>query len=84
MENKGIDDIQKEISNLKNKLNEIDKEKELWFKKKEDLKLDISSLIKQIKDIKSIKDKSNIDIIELKKERDKYNDEVKLLINEIK
>ena len=76
--------LMKEISTLKNDLNKINELKELWFKKKEDLKKYVWDLINQVKGVKSEKDSSNIKIQEFKKERDKSNARVKTLIAEIK
>ena len=80
----GFKKIWKEIFELKNKLNQINDQKEFWFKQKEGLKKDIGALIHKIKEIKLVKDKSSEEVQQLKKERDKYNKEVKELIKEIK
>ena len=72
------------IAELRVKLNSINKEKEVWFKKKEDLKLDINKLVSQIKEFKSKRDKANISVSELKKQRDTYNSQVKSLISQLK
>ena len=77
-------EIQQDISNLKRKLNELNKQKESWFKKKSDLNKDVYSLIKGITGIKKQKDKFNKQIYEEKSKRDKYNNEVKKLITELK
>lgn len=79
-----IKKISQEISQLKAEIAETSKQKEFWFRKKEDLKKEINESIKQIKQIKSEKDKSNIQIQELKKNRDNYNAEVHELIEKIK
>ncbi|MBU0929742.1 MAG: hypothetical protein KJ623_01580 [Nanoarchaeota archaeon] len=76
-------DIASEISNLKKQLNHYNEKKEFWFKKKEDLKQDIKNLIQQVKEIKLKTDSSNISVQDMKKERDKYNDHVSHLIEEI-
>ena len=76
--------IQSSINELKNKLHEINQQKEHWFKKKEDLKKEINELIKEIKEIKSEKDKKNLELHELKKQRNMYNDQVHDLIKRIK
>jgi len=80
----GFKKIGKEVFELKNKLNQINDQKEFWFKQKEGLKKDIGALIHKIKEIKLVKDKSSEEVQQLKKERDKYNKEVKELIKEIK
>lgn len=74
----------KELQELRDKLNEINSKKEIWFKKKEGLKKEISAELQKIKEIKSQNDKDNLSIQELKKERDKYNAKVKKLIEDIK
>ena len=72
------------IAELRPKLNSINKEKEIWFRKKEDLKLEINKLVSQIKEFKSKRDKANISVSELKKQRDTYNSQVKSLISQLK
>ncbi len=76
--------LQDEISQIKKRLDEIHEKKEIWFKKKEDLKKEINELITKVKTIKAERDKKNVELNELKKQRDKYNDEVKQLIKSIK
>lgn len=76
--------LREEISELKSKLNDIGEKKEEWFKKKEDLKLEIAKLIAQIKEARSNKDKADIKIRELRENRDKFNKEVQELIVKIK
>ncbi|MBI2667771.1 hypothetical protein HYX17_03290 [Candidatus Woesearchaeota archaeon] len=79
-----IKDLRTEISILKNKLNESNKEKEKWFSKKENLKDEIKELVKQIKNIKNISDTTTKGINDYRKERDNYNDKVRQLVKEIK
>ena len=81
---KKIKDLRIEISILKNKLNELNKEKEKWFSKKENLKDEIKELVKQIKNIKNISDTTTKGINDYRKERDNYNDKVRQLVKEIK
>ncbi len=76
-------DLINEISNLRKRLDESNKNKEFWFEKKENLKKEISYLISEIREIKQTNDKSNMDINELKQQRDKYNDYMKVLINKL-
>jgi uncharacterized coiled-coil DUF342 family protein len=75
--------IQDEVSQLKTKIHEINNEKEIWFKKKEELKKELNELITKIKENKSVQDKNSIELKELKSQRDKYNSEVKTLIKDI-
>lgn len=79
-----IKKISHELSSLRSKISEAAKQKELWFRKKEDLKKEINDLIKKIKSVKTEKDESNVQVQELKKNRDKYNSEVHDLIVKIK
>ena len=76
--------LKQDISRIKLKLDEIEGNKEIWFKKKEDLKKDIYSHIEKIKEIKAERDRKGAELEELRKQRDKYNDEVKELIKNIK
>ena len=76
--------VQADISQLKEKLHDINEKKEFWFKKKEDLKKELNILIQKIKEIKAEKDKKNIELQQQKEQRDKYNDEVHRLIKNIK
>ncbi|MFA5176222.1 MAG: hypothetical protein WC413_03115 [Candidatus Nanoarchaeia archaeon] len=73
----------KEMSILKNKLSDLNDKKEFWFKKKEDLKKDINVLIVDIKKIKLHSDESNKNVEIMKKERDKYNHQVKSLLDQL-
>lgn len=81
--NKNKQDFNKDISILKRQLTHLNEKKEFWFKKKEDLKEEIKKYVQQIKDIKIKTDESNISIVAMRKERDKYNDEVSRLIDEL-
>ncbi len=81
---KSIKKIKREIIDSKQELTKVNEQKETWFKKKEELKNQISSLIKKIKELKSVSDKSTISLKKLTQERDKYNKKVKELILKIK
>ncbi len=76
--------IQSSISDIRRQLEEINERKENWFDKKENLKKELNDLISKIKSIKSEKDKKNLELQELKKQRNLYNDQVKGLIKRIK
>ncbi len=76
--------LSSEVGNLRSELDKINTDKEFWFKKKESLKTEINSAIRDIRNLKSQSDQKNIDLIDLKKQRDKYNDEVHSLIKIIK
>lgn len=83
-DNEQIKKISSELSQLKSQIAEVAKQKEFWFRKKEDLKKEINDMIKKIKEIKVENDKSNIEVHDFKKNRDKYNAEVHDLIGKIK
>ncbi len=76
--------VQRDIAQLREKLNEIHKNKEECFNKKERLKKEINELIRKIKEIKAEKDQKNIELQTLKEQRDKHNDAVHTLLNKIK
>lgn len=79
-----LNNIRREISELKKQLNELNVEKEKWFSIKEKLKKDVSELITKIKTFKSNKDKSDKELQKLKERRDSYNKNVQELIKEFK
>src|SRR3989344_5001631 len=76
--------LRSEISNLRNRLNEINAEKEKWFKIKEEIKKQVFGLIKKIKEIKNKKDGFNVNVSKFKENRDNHNKKVKELISKIK
>jgi len=65
-----------EVSRLRNTLNELDKEKELWFKKKQDLTAKIRESIQKIKDSKNKRDALTLEVKGLKPKRDSVNKEL--------
>ena len=65
-----------EISKLRNTLNELDKEKESWFGKKEALSAKIKESIRKIKDNKTKRDSFTNEVKELKLKRDLLNKEL--------
>ena len=79
-----LDAISSDVTTLQRKLTEINNEKEAWFKKKEDLKVKINELVKELREQKKTNDTSSSAYSELKKERDKYNSQVKSLITNLK
>jgi uncharacterized coiled-coil DUF342 family protein len=79
-----IKKLGEEIRSQKKLVSDISKSKEEWFKKKEDLKVDIRDKIQSIRTEKSAKDSKTKEIQTLKKERDIYNSKVKTLITDIK
>lgn len=76
--------LNSEIKTIKDKLVSINKDKESWFNKKEELKTELSSLISKFKSVKSSKDKENSEVSKLRKERDAYNKEVQGIAQELK
>lgn len=73
-----------QVDGLKDRLKQINEQKELWFNKKEELKTILNEKIKQIKDFKSQKDQSNLEVPKLKEERNKFNFKVKELVEKIR
>ena len=72
------------VSELWERLNDISKKKEFWFNKKEGLKKVLDDKIKSLKDFKSQKDQSNLEVQTLKEGRGKLNKNVKSLIERVK
>ena len=62
-----------EVSKLRNALNELDKEKESWFRKKEEFSKKILDSIQKIKDSKAKRDFLTKEVRELKPKRDSIN-----------
>lgn len=75
---------EKEIAELRSQLDSVNKKKEEAFKNKEDLKKQLSELIKKVKGVGAEKKKEGTGINSLKKQRDQHNNNVKTLITEIK
>ena len=65
-----------EISRLRNVLNELGKERESWFGKKEALRAKIKESIRKIKDNKTKRDSFTFEVKELKSKRDLLNKEL--------
>jgi len=65
-----------EVSKLRNTLNELDREKESWFKKKDDCSKRIRESIQRIKENKSKRDSLTSEVRELKPKRDSINKEI--------
>jgi uncharacterized coiled-coil DUF342 family protein len=73
-----------ELAELKSKLNDLNEKKEKWFARKEELKVSIANLIKQVQAVKAKNDTFTDSIKGLKDKRDQQNLEVKKLIVKIK
>lgn len=76
--------LKSDISILRSKLNELNDKKEDCFKKKQELQNQISDLVSMVKKIKSDKDSSSKALFDERGLRDKYNSEVKSLVDEAK
>ena len=59
-----MNELQKDISEIKLKLDDINEQKEFWFTRKENLKKVINDLIVEIKGIKTERDKRNTELQE--------------------
>src|SRR3989338_10718925 len=71
-----------EISKLRNALNELDREKESWFGKKEEISKKIRESIQKIKDSKTKRDCLTNEVKELKPKRDGINKEITAKLKE--
>ena len=72
------------VGDLKKRLEELDKQKEEWFLKKESLKSEIAKLINEIREVRKKKEELAGKVKPLKDNRDKHNAEVKTLIDVLK
>ncbi len=81
--NKRFQELQREIAELRKKLESVNDEKEKWFKRKEELKKNIANFINEAKRIREEKIKFNEQVKELKEKRDKQNSITKEKINKI-
>lgn len=72
-----------EISKLRNALNDIDTEKELRFKKKQELSAKIKDAIQKIRDSKAKRDSLTLEVKGLKQKRDSINKELSLKSSEL-
>ena len=76
--------LEGQVRTLRRDLENCKREKELWFKKKEELKEIINSKISEIKEIQTKKDKTVKEMSYLRKQRDLINQKVKALIGKIR
>ncbi|HLC73590.1 MAG TPA: hypothetical protein VJH20_03060 [Candidatus Nanoarchaeia archaeon] len=76
--------IRKDISNLKDTLERIRKEKDSIFQKRNSLREKVAGQIKEIKELKSKKDKDSFGLQDEFREKDVINQEIGTLINKIK
>ncbi|MBN1646190.1 hypothetical protein JW868_04085 [Candidatus Woesearchaeota archaeon] len=76
--------VREEIENLKQSLSSLNKDKELWFKKKSDISKDITDKISELKGTKNKRNHLTKSVKDLKLERDNLNTQIKNLISELK
>lgn len=81
---KQIKDIRTDVTALRNNLNQINDEKEGWFKKKEDISKQIADIINMVKSSKKERNDFTSKVKDSKKERENLNDLIKDKIEEIK
>src|SRR3989344_6644943 len=65
--------LNKEIAVLRDKLNQVGKQREEWFQRKENLKRRVANLISNTKEVRELRDRSAKEMIELTKRRDETN-----------
>ncbi|MBW2996425.1 hypothetical protein KY332_03935 [Candidatus Woesearchaeota archaeon] len=73
-----------EINRLRKTLNQLDDQKEAWFKKKEEYSKDISKLIGRVKGSKRTRDKYTKEVKVSKEKRKELNDRIRAKIEEFK
>ena len=79
-----LNKCKKEIKTLRHRLNQINEEKESWFKRKLDFSKSISRLIGKVKNFKFRRDKTTKEVKVEKSKRDKFNEEIRARISEFK
>lgn len=72
-----------EVSKLRNMLNELDREKESWFKKKEEFSKKIKDSIQKVKENKAKRDSLTQEVKELKPKRNSINEVVSSKLKEL-
>jgi len=72
----------KQVAVLRERLNQIGKEREEWFERKETLKKRVAKLISQTKSLRETRDKASKGMEEFTKKRNEVNIKVKDLIKE--
>ena len=77
-------EIKKEVNALRDKLNELDQQKESWFQKKEEYSKKIRYLISQVKEKRNKRDSLTKKVKEDKEKRSSSNKRIKDSISEIK
>lgn len=79
-----LDKIKKEVTALRDSLNELDQQKESWFQKKEEYGKKIRHLIIQVKEKRNQRDSLTKKVKEDKEKRNSINKKIKDSISEIK
>ncbi len=79
-----LNSLKEECNQINAEINKANEEKELHFKKKEELQKEINSLINNIRNVKTSTDGSSKGMRELKNQRDAYNKKTKELIAKIR
>ncbi len=74
----------KQVEELRNKLNQLNNEKEGWFKKKEEFASQISGVIGHLSSDKKERNKFTNEVKELKTKRKELHDLIKARISEVK
>tara|TARA_Y100000310_G_C20612754_1_gene778892 strand:+ start:84 stop:965 length:882 start_codon:yes stop_codon:yes gene_type:complete len=84
MNGQDLQGLNREIRDLKSKLNDLESKKEHSFKEYNRIKEDLSTKISKSKKIHGDSKKTNIVVSDLKKRRDEHNANVRKLIAEVK
>jgi uncharacterized coiled-coil DUF342 family protein len=80
---KELNEHKLDVSKLKNQLNELDKEKESWFRKNKELSRRIREAIQKIRKNKAKRDFLTQEVKELKLKRDNANKEISIKLKEL-
>lgn len=72
--------LNKEIAVLRDKLDQVGKQREEWFQRKENLKRRVANLISKTKEVRELRDHSAKEMIEITKRRDETNAKVSELV----
>ncbi len=78
--NDSLQTLNKDLATLRDRLNQVGKEREEWFERKENLKRRVANLISKTKEVRELRDKSAKEMIELTSKRDEANVKVTELI----
>ncbi len=81
---KKLNNGKNEISRLREELNNLNEQKEAWFRKKSEVGKKIADLIRQSKSSKSKRNEFTQQVKNLKTERNQFSDKIKAKISELK